>query len=374
LGELVPSYVDALCREVNHYSTYQWPVHTIFFGGGTPSLLPVSAFEQIFDAIDSAFRLQPGSEISLEANPGTLSLSYLRSLHKLGFNRISLGMQSANETELRLLERQHAYVDVIHAVNWAHQAGFDNLNLDLIYGLPYQTLADWRVSIQSALDLTPQHLSLYALSVEEGTPMHRWVNSGRIVPPDPDLAADMYDLAGETLTGAGHYQYEISNWAMHAGLELGDTQNPVYACLHNLQYWRCQPYVGLGAGAHGYVDNMRISNVLRPQEYISRLNNHPSISDETQAQITPATESIINLDVEDLIAEAMIMGLRLTREGISKPVFRNRFQVDLQQKFSKEISQLIDHNLLMWVGDTLRLTDSSHLIANQVFVEFMPER
>ncbi|MBN2499264.1 MAG: radical SAM family heme chaperone HemW, partial [Anaerolineales bacterium] len=235
LESLMPNYVQALCNEVRQFasgSSDKQTVHTVFFGGGTPSLLPVDAFEQIFATLEDCFTILPGSEISLEANPGTVDLDYLRGLRSLGFNRISMGMQSAQPDELRFLERIHDYFDVTQAVRWARQAGFDNLSLDLIFGLPNQTLETWQENVNLALGMAPDHLSMYGLTVEHGTPLYHWVERGLVAEPDPDQAADMYEWAGDRMAGAGFEQYEISNWTG------ANAAGEARTCRHNLQYWR----------------------------------------------------------------------------------------------------------------------------------------
>jgi oxygen-independent coproporphyrinogen-3 oxidase len=181
LQPLIPSYTQALCREVEFLSreaAIRLPVHTIYFGGGTPSLLPIHGLEEIISSLEKHFTILPGVEITLEANPGTVTKEYLKDLFSIGVNRLSLGMQSANADELKLLERQHTFVDVIQAVEWSRLAGFQNLNLDLIFGLPYQKLDVWMVSMEKALSLRPNHLSLYALTLEHGTPMQTKVENG----------------------------------------------------------------------------------------------------------------------------------------------------------------------------------------------------
>ena len=203
------------------------PVHTVFLGGGTPSLLPLSELERIFSAVREAFDLLPGAEISLEANPGTLDPASLRGLRELGVNRLSLGMQSAHADELELLGRIHTFEQVVQAVDWARAAGFENLNLDAIFGLPGQTLERWEATLRRSLELGVEHLSLYALTLEEGTPLLGRVEAGELPQPDEDLAADMYDLATELLESAGYQQYEISNWAKNSGNGQSEVENPI---------------------------------------------------------------------------------------------------------------------------------------------------
>jgi oxygen-independent coproporphyrinogen-3 oxidase len=189
LDHLISDYVTALCREIEFIAIgadQRLPIHTVFFGGGTPSLLPAADIDQIMRTIEQNFILSPESEITLEANPGTVSFEYWSELRQTGINRLSLGLQSANADDLRLLERQHDYSDAVQAVRWAREAGFNNINLDLIYGLPYQTIERWQRTLELVLGLKVEHLSLYALSLEHGTPMHKWVNRGLL--PEPDAA------------------------------------------------------------------------------------------------------------------------------------------------------------------------------------------
>jgi oxygen-independent coproporphyrinogen-3 oxidase len=381
---LIPAYVQALCREIEFVgSRLPSPLgrgaggevaHTIFFGGGTPSLLAPKQFEKILQTVHASFDLRPSDpsgtlETSLEANPGTVTLDSLRGLHRLGFNRISFGVQSVHLDELRQLERIHDFFDVIQSVKWARQAGFDNLNLDLIYGLPEQTLSRWQESLRRAVDLGSEHLSLYALTVEQGTPYGHWAARGLLPLPDLDLAADMYEWAGEYLEGQGYEQYEISNWS-----------KPGCQCRHNLQYWRNQPYLGFGAGAHGCADRMRVANVLRIKTYIERLHPVHLIPDylipnypipDTPFPLSPATVNQTRLTPRVEMQETMLTGLRLTQEGVSAAAFQERFGQEMQSVFAKEIGELERLGLLEWAGDTLRLTPHARLVGNQVFLRFV---
>jgi oxygen-independent coproporphyrinogen-3 oxidase len=257
-----------------------------------------------------------------------------------------------------MLERAHSYFDVINAVAWARQAGFDNLNLDLIYGLPLQTLDDWSATLKLILGLDPEHLSLYALTLEHGTPFGRWASRGLMPLPDPDLAADMYEWADETLYAAGYQQYEISNWSK-PGLE----------CRHNLQYWRGLPYLAAGAGAHGYVNGYRYSNVLRIKTYIERLTD--SRIPNLDFPLTPATVNHHKQSLQDDIGEFMMTGLRLTREGVSANTFQERFGQDLEDVYGKEIEDLIRLGLLARQAERLVLTRRGRLLGNQAFARFV---
>jgi oxygen-independent coproporphyrinogen-3 oxidase len=375
----LPAYVEALCRELE-FTAQNAPekltLHTIFFGGGTPSLLTPRQFESILSTVSEHFELS-NPEVTIEANPGTVSLSNLRDLHSLGINRISFGVQSANPFELRMLERAHSYFDVINAVTWARAAGFDNLNLDLIYGLPLQTLEVWSATVKLILGLAPEHLSLYALTLEHGTPFGRWSARGLLPLPDPDLAADMYEWASETLEAAGYEQYEISNWAVGRGPQTADDspsivfRPPTQACAHNLQYWRGLPYLAAGAGAHGYVNGYRYSNVLRIKTYIERLPAYELRNTNYKFPLTPATVNQHRQTLQDDMDEFMMTGLRLTREGVSAETFRERFGQEMQAVFGKEIEELIRLGLLAWQAERLCLTRRGRLLGNQAFMRFV---
>ncbi|RME06628.1 MAG: radical SAM family heme chaperone HemW [Anaerolineae bacterium] len=360
LEALIPAYAQALCREMaflRQAAGERPPIHTLFLGGGTPSLLPITALETILQAAHTHFSWHAPLEITLEANPGTLDRDYLRAAYAVGVNRLSLGMQSAQPEELRFLERQHDFGDVIQAVEWARRAGFENLSLDLIYGLPEQSLARWEQSLSRALDLQPEHISLYALTLEHGTPLSHWVDRGLVPLPDADRAAEMYELACERLDKAGFEQYEISNWA-----------RPGHACRHNLQYWRNLPYLGLGAGAHGFAAGYRTVAVRASTAYIERLQNAgaPSVFPRT-----PATAEAIPVDRATEMSETLIMGLRLTQEGVSLQRFEQRFGQRLEEHYSAPIRRLRRAGLLEWHAEALRLTPRGRLLGNRVFMEFV---
>ena len=306
----IPEYANALCNEIEFIGQEQGPgsilLSTIYFGGGTPSLLSPKHYVSILQRIRNDFILKDGAEITMEANPGTVTFENLHLFRELGINRLSLGVQSANTEELRMLERTHDFPDAISAVSSARKSGFDNINLDLIYGLPGQTLNTWQTTVERILDLRPDHISAYGLTLEHGTPFGRWSARGLLPTPDPDLAAEMYELASEVFETAGYSQYEISNWS-----------KPNRQCNHNLQYWRGLPYLGLGAGAHGYANGFRYSNVLRIKTYIERLNaiqsSHNGLRDSNfHFPLSPAMVNKHRQTRQDNITEFMITCLRLT--------------------------------------------------------------
>ncbi len=375
------AYVDALEAEIRYLGRQagrRLPVHTVYFGGGTPSLLPPGAYERLLTAIADAFHLLPGAEISLEANPGTVDRVTLAGLRAAGVNRLSLGMQSARPEELRLLGREHDLPAVIHAVAAARAAGFDNLNLDLMYGLPGQTLAHWQFSLEWALRLAPEHLSLYALTLEHGTPMRAWVRRGLVPPPDDDAAADMYEWAAARLQAAGFVQYELSNWALGgtgavARAAASDQPPPLprYACRHNVQYWRSEPYLGLGAGAHGWAAGYRTVNVRAPQAYIARLRAGLARPPAHPFPWTPATVQLRRLPQDEALSEYMLMALRLTREGARWDEVRRCFGVEPEAVFASALARCQDAGLLERVPWGARVTPRGRLLANWVFRAFV---
>jgi oxygen-independent coproporphyrinogen-3 oxidase len=394
LDDLMTPYARALAQEIRMVGDASQKlsgqgrtraVHTIFFGGGTPSLVPLGLYADIFSALRESFELTSDCEMTLEANPGTVNRPYLEGLRELGVNRLSFGAQSSHPHELRLLDRLHLFGDVVQAVSWARAAGFDNLNLDLIFAIPQQTMAMWQATLNRVLALGPDHISCYALSLEHGTPMRAWVYRGLLPMPDPDLAAEMYEWASATLEANGYVQYEISNWAKNvvnseqraviSELPTAHCSRPVYACRHNVQYWRNEPYLGFGAGAHGFIPasllggdcGYRYSAVLAPAAYIERLNRveiWPFPFSPAVAQSTPVT-------TEDEMGEMMMMGLRLVREGVSDDDFRARFGVGLEERYPKELRRLRDLRLIEWDGIRARLTPNGRLLGNRVFREFV---
>lgn len=358
---LIAPYVAALCQELRQLgrtmNAQAVPIHTIYFGGGTPSLLEAQQVAQILDTCRTVFELTPDLEVTLEANPGSVENSTLNQLRDLGVNRLSIGMQSAQAADLKLFARQHDTAATAEAVAGARRAGFENVNLDLIFGAPYQTLDGWRETVQTTLALAPDHLSMYALILEAGTPLARSIEGGTLPAPDDDLAADMYDLADVMARDAGLIQYEISNWA-----------RPGAECLHNLQYWRNKPYLGVGAGAHGYAAGIRYEIVRPIQRYIDlvRLGQEP-----LPFPLTSTVERHEKIDQAGAMAEHMMTGLRLVREGVSMEGFRQRFGAPIGDVYGEAIDQLTGYDLLRQEGDRLTLTPRARLLSNQVFVQFM---
>lgn len=394
----IPAYVDALIKEIQFVGNQitsqpdnQTTIQTIFFGGGTPSLLSSGQFDSILSALFSSFNILPDAEITTEANPGTISPEKLNSIRKAGINRISFGVQSANAEELKMLEREHNFFTVIEAVSTARKAGFGNLNLDLIYGLPEQTLSTWQTTVKRILELQPEHISAYALTLEHGTPFGKWAEKGLLPLPNPDLAADMYEWTCEYLNENGYEQYEISNWARKVKSQRSQVDlqpltfdsstssehrlHPSLACQHNLQYWRSLPYIGLGAGAHGYINGIRYSNVLRIKTYIERLENYPLSINHYQFPLTPATINHHKQPIHENMSDYMLNNIRLVNAGVAESDFKSRFGSGLLEIYPKEIEELIQSGLLEKktsdVSDVFRLTKRGRLLGNQVFIKFI---
>lgn len=330
---------------------------TIYFGGGTPTIMKVEMFAKILQSLKNNFNWSDEIEITTEANPKNIHAQYLDELHSAGINRISFGMQSAEHRELEILGRKHRFSDVEISLEQARMAGFQNINLDLIFGIPLQTLSTWKKSLEEAVRLEPNHFSLYSLILEKNTPLYGSVQTGRLPTVDSDLEADMYKYAMDFLRNKGFEQYEISNWA---------TENK-YRCRHNIQYWRNGTYLGFGAGAHSHYRHQRWGNEPGIAEYIHRVIENEAFP--------PAAAEINEIDKMDEIRETMMMGMRLTKEGIDTDRFYHRFGKPVHEVFSKEIERLIKMDLieeyLLGKERGIRLTRKGRMLGNQVFLQFM---
>ena len=375
-------YHAALLREIREAGAAlgRPPLDTIFFGGGTPTTLRPEQLIELVETVQKSFQLRPDAEITTEANPGTLSTEYLREVRQGGINRLSMGVQSFDNDELRFLSRLHDANTARQAVEMARTAGFDNISLDLIFNLPYQTLQQWQYNVRQALKLAPDHFSFYSLIVEPNTPLHKLITRGEVPEPDDDIAADMYEWTMDALDEAGYVQYEISNWAKHSRRvrkkpfhctsvsDLLPTQTPPLASAHNLIYWRNQPYLGLGAGAYGTYNGERWANVKRPQRYIEMVKQGAGLG------MARDDKTFEHIDRETEMLEHMMLGLRLVREGVGAKEFETRFGVALEKHYANPIAVGIERGLLEWVQSPtqqrLRLTKGGRLLANQAIVQF----
>ena len=325
---------------------------TIFFGGGTPSLLSVTQIARLLDACHTHFAVDAGAEITLEANPGTLSREQLVGLRAAGINRLSMGAQSFDAQLLTTLGRIHTPEEITRAVEYAREAGFGSINIDFMFGLPNQTMGHWQETLEKAVALHPEHLSLYSLIIEEGTPFYSWVREGSITPGDEDLCADMYEYADDFLQSAGYENYEISNWAL-----------PGHQSRHNLTYWQNLPYFGMGAGAYSSFGGRRFSDVRDPNEYIRILKTEqlPENVAETE-QVGRAQE----------MSETAFLALR-TAQGLHLPTFEQRFAEPFTNFAGNRLQYVAEAGLLEQENGWLRLSKRGRLLGNEVFLRLLPD-
>jgi oxygen-independent coproporphyrinogen-3 oxidase len=348
----VADYLGSLVKEINLYGAAlgdeEKSISSLFFGGGTPTCLPAGALKMILDELRYSFSLMEGCEITVEANPGTVDDAGLETLLKAGVNRLSLGVQSFNDGLLGVLGRIHSTAQALEAVRLVRAAGFANLNLDFIFGIPGQTLSDWQETLAQAVALGPEHVAAYGLQLEEGTPLAQGVVRGEISACPEDLELMMYRHAVEYLDTGGYKQYEISNFA-----------RPGRECAHNLVYWLNTPYLGLGPAAHSFIGGERFSNVTALDRYSERLSRgeYP-------------VEAREKLTVEDEMAETMFLGLRLTA-GVDLNLFHRRFGRRAEDVYRQEIERLIKNGLVEINGGFLRLSGKGLPLANVVFREFV---
>jgi oxygen-independent coproporphyrinogen-3 oxidase len=309
-------------------------------------------------ALQDGFMLSPGAEVSLEANPGTVDEAYLRGLRALGINRLSIGVQSLDDSELRSLDRIHDAAAALSACAAARTAGFDNINLDLIFGIAGQTLAGWEASLTRALALAPEHLSLYALTVEQGTGLAAQIARGLMPEPDGDLQAEMYERTEDLLAGAGYEHYEISNWC-----------RPGRECRHNLVYWQDGGWLGLGPGAHSHLDGRRFAVMRSPGGYIRSAMQSPRPG-ATPRQWMPQIDFEECPDAATARADAAILGLRLAR-GLDVDAFSRRFGLTEREAFGDALDESQSLGLVERDGAVVRLTRHGRLLSNEVFVRLL---
>ncbi len=368
IENLMGPYLNALTLELDLWGeTLGHPlVNTVFFGGGTPSYLPTGQIQHILAKIASSYTVSDAAEITIEANPGDLDQRACEALLRQGVNRLSIGVQSLDNDLLSLLGRRHSADQALEAFGAARSAGFSNVNLDLMYGLPRQTYLQWVDTMGLMLSQMPSHISLYCLTLEEGTPFHRWVEQGKLPTPDPDLAADMYHHAESVLESAGYHHYEISNWCL-PGLE----------SRHNMAYWLNQTYLGVGPGAHSSLSRHRFWDVSSPVKYLAEVERWAKAEARPVGEITgdlletiPPVGGYEYCGGDTSFAEAMILGLRLL-DGMDLEAESVRVGEDLAARFDTEIGDLVDLGLLHLRGSELCLTKPAYLIANQVFNRFV---
>ena len=352
-ADVMAVYAGAVCREIAGRSK-DLPVNanaSIYFGGGTPSLLPVECIEQIVSALKQNGYWQQPREASIEANPGTVDLAKLKALRQMGFDRISFGVQSLNDDELRAIGRVHNAAQALEAIDLAKQAGFTRINADVIYGLPGQTMESLKNTLQQLAATGIEHLSVYGLIVEDGTPLQKLVDAGKIVLPDEDEAADMYEFVQSFLKAQGFERYEISNYA----------RNGAYS-KHNLVYWHYYPYAAFGAGACGFNGSARFTGTPTVRNYIEEITNGNPLYDVER--LTPAMQ----------FEEFMFMGLR-KKSGVNLLEAKERFGVDVRQKFGAELAPFIARGLIKFDedGHNISLTEAGMEVGNQIFEIFVTD-
>ena len=348
-AELADRYVRALIEEIHASSASRASVDTIYFGGGTPSLLDASQLDQILSAVHDQFEIDPAAEITLEINPGSVTPARLRDFRSLGINRASFGAQTFDDRELAKLGRSHTAADARRTFQDLRDAGFHNVSFDLIAGLPGQTLAGWQQNVSEALALRPEHLSFYLLEVHSGTPLAEHIRRGLQPKPDDDLAAVMYEWMLEEAAKAGYEHYEISNLCL-----------PGFGSRHNTKYWTAAPYYGFGCSAHSFDGhNRRWSNQRDVLEYV-RLVEHGS---------SPLVEEH-DLTEVDRRAEALFLGLRLM-QGVSLKKYQDSFGVDLRAERRGDLQRFREAGLVEVEGDLIRLTRTGALLSNEVFSAFV---
>lgn len=345
--ELIEPYVSSLLKEIEVRSRdiKQYKAKSVYIGGGTPTILKPAHLNMILDNCRRHFNLQDNIEITIEANPKTVDNNKLIELGRAGFNRMSIGIQSFNDNELKLLGRQHNSDDAISAFKAARCANFNNIGIDLIYGIPYQKMEDWEDTLGKAIKLDPEHISIYSLSIEKGTLFDKYVAEDKIFLLSDDKAADMYNTAYTRLKEAGHIPYEISNFS-----------KPGYFSIHNHIYWNNGEYIGIGVGAYSYINKNRSWNISDISKYIEMNGD--------------AIEGQEHLKAGQILAETIMVRLR-TIDGIDIGGLNSKFKIDFLKQYKEKISKLMDAGLIEIADNHLKLTRKGILLLNEVAVEFV---
>ena len=370
-------YLRALKQEIREQAARyrEYEVQTVFIGGGTPTAVPCEKLCEVLKTVFTCYRVNPQAEISMEANPGTVTKEALLSYRKAGINRLSIGLQSTDDGELKLLGRIHTYRDFLQTYRWAQEAGFTNINLDIMSALPGQSVENYKKTLETVLSLRPQHISAYSLIVEEGTPFYEKYGqeseklqaTGEKQPdlPSEEEEREMYTLTEKLLATAGYHRYEISNYAL-----------PGMECRHNRVYWKRGNYVGFGLGAASMVENVRFENTRKMQEYLAEYAGVPSaepvFADVAQGDMQQIFrgENVHPLSQQEQMEETMFLGLRLT-EGVSKAEFHRQFGVSMEQIYGEVIQENTAQGLLADEAGYLRLTREGMDLSNYVMAQFL---
>ena len=342
------AYMDILQKEIKEKSIEykEYCVDTVFIGGGTPTCVPYETIVHTMNTVKASFFLTDDCEITMECNPGTVTKEALENYRTAGINRLSIGLQSTDNAILKELGRIHTFEQFLETFKWAREAGFANINVDLMSGLPNQTLEQYEESLLEVLKLDVEHISSYSLIVEEGTPFYKLYEEDKLSLPDEETERNMYYLTKEKLLAAGLLRYEISNYAKEG-----------YECKHNVRYWVRDDYLGLGLGASSMVDNVRFKNTEWLDEYLTD-NKYMEKTDE---QILSTTECM---------EEFMFLGLRMTK-GVSKERFKETFGSSMEEIYGSVVIKLKEQGLLEEEGDFIRLTEYGLDVSNRVWVEFL---
>lgn len=354
-NQQIEEYVQALIEEIRYYKEFvkKYEVSTVFWGGGTPSLLTGEQMKALMEALGQTFFIRQNAEITMEANPGTVTVEKLLACQKAGINRISFGLQSVNNEELKMLGRIHTYEEFLESYEAARKAGFQNINVDLISAIPKQTVSSWEQTLQTIISLQPEHISAYSLIVEEGTTFAKLYGEGckleHLLPTEEDERR-MYERTEELLREAGYHRYEISNYAKEG-----------YECQHNLGYWERKEYLGLGLGASSLIEETRFHNTDEMEEYLRDANNPILLRREQE-----------KLDRQEQMEEFVFLGLRKIR-GIQEEKFAEMFGEDIWDCYGRNLERVIKEGLLEREEGVLRLTRKGIDVSNYVFYEILSD-
>jgi oxygen-independent coproporphyrinogen-3 oxidase len=342
-------YIEALVEEIRGITFYNsYLVRTIYIGGGTPSILQEEDIDILFDTIYKSFKIINNPEITIEVNPGTINERKLKLYRELGINRISTGIQSLQPEELKFLGRIHTSEEAINSIELAEKMGFDNISIDLIYGIPNQTVDSWKATLKQVLDTSIKHISIYGLIYEPGTPLYKALNRGKITPLSEDVELDIFDTSQILLTENGFLWYEISNYSIEG-----------FECKHNLTYWEGGDYLGIGASSHSLIEDERYSNTPNIGAYINliKMKQSPRVW----------VQKLLPLD---RAKELIILGLRLRKGVLLSDVYK-KTGVDILKLYYNSIEKLKDNGLLNFDGNRISLTERGRLLGNLVFEEFI---
>lgn len=343
-------YVQALMQEIESYREFanSYRVSTVFVGGGTPSVLEAAQMERILGKVQEVFQLEKRPEITIEMNPGTVTEEKLQAYKKLGVNRLSIGLQSVDNEKLKVLGRIHTYEEFLNSFQMARRAGFENISVDLISSIPGQTLETWKKELEKLVSLSPEHISVYQLIIEEGTPFYQTYGEHPELLPNEETSREIYLWTGAFLKEQGYGQYEISNYAKE-GKE----------SRHNLKYWERGEYLGLGLGAASMIRNIRMSNTRDMKTYLEHCGQPKTMRAEVQF-----------LEESQQMEEFMFLGLRKTR-GVSKKEFRHAFGRDIDMVYEKTLEKFLENGMLKEQKDRIYLSEEGILLSNMVMSEFL---